>query len=93
VHWQRHIGEQGNHLLTWLGKIIEDPRTDRAIMLLIVLNALTLGIETSERAMAQFGTLLRSSAAFTDKPACARSAAVLSDVAGMATVRPDRKFI
>jgi voltage-gated sodium channel len=28
-------------------------------MLLIVLNALTLGIETSERAMAQFGTLLK----------------------------------
>ncbi|HKG75635.1 MAG TPA: ion transporter [Aestuariivirgaceae bacterium] len=46
-------------MLTWLRKVIEDPRTDRAIMLLIVLNALTLGIETSERAMAQFGTLLR----------------------------------
>jgi voltage-gated sodium channel len=46
-------------LLNWLRKIIEDPRTDRAIMLLIVLNALTLGIETSERAMAQFGTLLK----------------------------------
>ncbi len=46
-------------MLNWLRKIIEDPRTDRAIMLLIVLNALTLGIETSERAMAQFGTLLK----------------------------------
>jgi voltage-gated sodium channel len=59
VHWQHHFGEQGKHLLNWLRKIIEDPRTDRAIMLLIVFNAITLGIETSERAMAQFGTLLR----------------------------------
>ncbi|MGH6875438.1 MAG: ion transporter [Aestuariivirgaceae bacterium] len=46
-------------MLGWLRKIIEDPRTDRVIMSLIVLNAMTLGIETSEWAMAHFGTLLK----------------------------------
>jgi len=45
-------------LLSWLRKVIEDPRTDRVIMALIVFNAITLGIETSERAMTQYGTLL-----------------------------------
>jgi voltage-gated sodium channel len=46
-------------LLSWLRRVIEDPRTDRVIMSLIVLNAITLGIETSERAMTQYGTLLK----------------------------------
>jgi voltage-gated sodium channel len=45
-------------LLAALRKIIQDPRTDRFIMGLIVLNAITLGIETSEYAMRNFGTLL-----------------------------------
>jgi voltage-gated sodium channel len=42
----------------WLRKIVEDPRTDRFIMTLIVLNAVTLGIETSHAVMDRFGTLL-----------------------------------
>ena len=46
--------------MTWLRKIVEDPRTDRIVMGLIVLNAVTLGIETSNAAMARFGTLLHT---------------------------------
>jgi voltage-gated sodium channel len=41
-----------------LRRVVEDPRTDRFIMGLIVLNAITLGIETSQTAMANFGGLL-----------------------------------
>jgi voltage-gated sodium channel len=44
--------------MDWLRKIIEDPRTERFIMGLIVLNAITLGLETSESVMARFGGLL-----------------------------------
>ncbi len=42
-------------MLDWLRRIVEDPRTDRFIMGLIVLNAVTLGIETSQTAMERFG--------------------------------------
>jgi voltage-gated sodium channel len=42
----------------WLRKIVEDPRTDKVIMALIVLNAITLGIETSQGVMVRFGTFL-----------------------------------
>lgn len=45
-------------LLEWLRGIIADPRTERAVMALIVLNAVTLGIETSRTAQAHFGPLL-----------------------------------
>jgi voltage-gated sodium channel len=41
-----------------LRRIVNDPRTDRFIMALIVLNAITLGIETSHTAMERFGPLL-----------------------------------
>jgi voltage-gated sodium channel len=44
--------------MDWLRRIVEDPRTDRAIMALIVLNAITLGIETSATAMERFGRVL-----------------------------------
>jgi voltage-gated sodium channel len=44
----------------FLRKIIEDPRTDRFVMALIVLNAVTLGIETSETIMERFGPLLNA---------------------------------
>lgn len=37
---------------------MEDPRTERFIMALIVLNAVTLGLETSESIMARYGTIL-----------------------------------
>lgn len=44
--------------MDWLRRIVEDPRTERFIMALIVLNAVTLGLETSATAMENFGTLL-----------------------------------
>jgi voltage-gated sodium channel len=43
-----------------LRAFLEDPRTDRVIMALIVLNAITLGIETSHNAMVQFGHVLNT---------------------------------
>jgi voltage-gated sodium channel len=46
-------------LLSWLRSVIEDPRTDRIILWLIVLNAITLGLETSESVMSRHGTWLR----------------------------------
>jgi voltage-gated sodium channel len=45
-------------LIEWLRRIVDDPRTERAIMGLIVFNAVTLGVETSQTAMERFGTLL-----------------------------------
>jgi voltage-gated sodium channel len=45
-------------MMDWLRKIVEDPRTDRFIMALIVVNAITLGIETSRTAVENFGGLL-----------------------------------
>ena len=42
-------------MLDWLRKFVEDPRTDRFVMALIVLNAITLGLETSQTLMARFG--------------------------------------
>jgi len=46
-------------LRTRLARFIEARSTQRAITLLIVLNAVVLGLETSERAMAAAGELLR----------------------------------
>ncbi len=45
-------------MLEALRRVVEDPRTDRFIMGLIVINAVTLGIETSQTAMAKFGWFL-----------------------------------
>ena len=44
--------------MEFLHRIVMDPRTDRIIMGLIVLNAVTLGIETSQAAVARYGTIL-----------------------------------
>ncbi len=41
-----------------LRRLIEDPRTERIIMALIVLNAVTLGLETNQTVMARWGTFL-----------------------------------
>jgi voltage-gated sodium channel len=41
--------------MDWLRRIVLDKRTERFIMALIVLNAVTLGLETSATAMARFG--------------------------------------
>jgi voltage-gated sodium channel len=45
-------------LLDRLAKIMKDPRTDQFIMALIVLNAITLGLETSPSIMTRYGTIL-----------------------------------
>lgn len=47
-------------MLDRLRSVVQDPRTDRFIMGLIVLNAVTLGLETSQAAMAQYGWLLQA---------------------------------
>jgi voltage-gated sodium channel len=44
--------------MDWLRKVVQNPRTERFIMALIVLNAVTLGLETSQTVMARFGPLL-----------------------------------
>ena len=44
--------------MDWLRWIVEHPRTDRFVMGLIVLNAVTLGIETSHTVMDRWGWLL-----------------------------------
>jgi voltage-gated sodium channel len=45
-------------VLAKLKAIIEDPRTDRVIMTLIIFNAITLGLQTSHRVMADWGPVL-----------------------------------
>jgi voltage-gated sodium channel len=42
----------------WLTRIVEDPRTERVIMMLIIVNAVVLGLETSKTVMASSGRLL-----------------------------------
>ena len=44
--------------MQWLRRIIEHPWTERVVMTLIVVNAVTLGMETSQAVMARWGTLL-----------------------------------
>jgi voltage-gated sodium channel len=45
-------------MMTWLRTLIHDPLTERFIVALIVLNAITLGLETSATAMARYGPIL-----------------------------------
>ncbi len=45
-------------MMEWLRKVVQDRRTERVIMALIVLNAVTLGLETSASVMAKFGPAL-----------------------------------
>ena len=45
-------------MIEQLRKIITDARTERAVMILIVINAATLGLETSPRVMQAFGPAL-----------------------------------
>jgi voltage-gated sodium channel len=46
--------------MDWLRKLVKDPRTERVIMALIIINAATLGLETSATAMARYGPLLET---------------------------------
>ena len=45
-------------MLAKLRTIVEDPRTERVIMTLIIINAITLGLQTSKTMMAAFGPIL-----------------------------------
>jgi voltage-gated sodium channel len=45
-------------VLAKLRAIVEDPRTDRVIMTLIIINAITLGLQTSKTVMASYGPIL-----------------------------------
>ena len=44
--------------MEWLRNIVADPRTERFVMTLIILNAVMLGLETSKTVMASYGRLL-----------------------------------
>ncbi len=44
--------------MEFLRRIVNDPRTERFIMALIVINAVTLGLETSKTVMAAWGNVL-----------------------------------
>ena len=44
--------------MEFLRGIVNDPRTERFIMALIIFNAITLGLETSQSIMAEWGTAL-----------------------------------
>jgi voltage-gated sodium channel len=49
---------KGNTVTAWLRTIVDDPRCERVIMSLIIINAVVLGLETSKSAMASSGRLL-----------------------------------
>jgi hypothetical protein len=55
---ERGKGQVWGAIMDWLRKVVQDPRTERFIMALIVFNAVTLGLETSESVIARFGPLL-----------------------------------
>ena len=42
-------------MIAWLRTIVDDPRTERVIMTLIIVNAVILGLETSKSVMASYG--------------------------------------
>ncbi|MEA2939083.1 MAG: voltage-gated sodium channel [Alphaproteobacteria bacterium] len=45
-------------MIAWLRTIVDDPRTERAVMLLIIANAIILGMETNRAIMASYGRAL-----------------------------------
>jgi voltage-gated sodium channel len=45
-------------VIAWLRTIVDDPRTERVVMTLIIINAVILGLETSQTVMASYGPLL-----------------------------------
>jgi voltage-gated sodium channel len=56
---QTATGDKGTPIvLAKLRTIVEDPRTERVIMTLIIINAITLGLQTSKTVMASFGPIL-----------------------------------
>ncbi|MGH6769772.1 MAG: ion transporter [Xanthobacteraceae bacterium] len=47
-------------MIAWLKTIVDDPRTERVVMAVIILNAITLGLQTSKTVMASWGPLLET---------------------------------
>ncbi len=45
-------------MIAWLRTIVDDPRTERVVMALIIINATVLGLETSQEVMATSGPML-----------------------------------
>ena len=43
----RMIAARGKTVIAWLRTIVDDPRTERVITVLIIVNAVMLGLETS----------------------------------------------
>jgi voltage-gated sodium channel len=46
--------------MEWLARILRDPRTERVVLTLIIVNAVTLGLETSPSVMAEHAAFLRA---------------------------------
>jgi voltage-gated sodium channel len=44
--------------MEWLRKLVVDPRTERVVMTLIIVNAVILGLETSKPVMSSYGRVL-----------------------------------
>jgi voltage-gated sodium channel len=47
-------------VIAWLRTVVDDPRTERVIMTLIIINAVILGLETSNGLSASYGGVLRT---------------------------------
>ena len=56
----RWEGIDGNMQLDSLAPLVRDPRTERVILTLIIVNAVALGIETSPTIMGQYGPVLHA---------------------------------
>src|SRR4051794_29946995 len=54
----RRRRQEGDTVIARLRIIVDDPRTERVVMTLILVNAVILGLETSRPIMAQYGPLL-----------------------------------
>ncbi len=52
------VSVRGTRAMEWLRRVDENPLTERVIMALILINAVTLGLETSASAMERYGPLL-----------------------------------
>ena len=45
-------------MIAWLRTVVDNPRTERVVMSLIIINAVILGLETSQSVMDRFGPIL-----------------------------------
>jgi len=54
------VRSSGSQVTAWLRSIVLDPRTERTVIALIIVNAIILGLETSETVMASYGGLLQA---------------------------------